>query len=136
MKSTFSKKICQTFCISALMLGSAVGRADSPCFPGFVGEVKTVVQFEAGKNVNKFGVFMNDHLEFFKTGVQAGQFQYGGPLLPFDLKNNIPPKGAFLIVNDANAENVEKIMKDDPFVVNEVFHYSLKTWLQCTLPKQ
>jgi uncharacterized protein YciI len=133
MKSIVIKNISRSISICTLVLSGMV-HAESPCFPGFVGDVKTVVQFEASKNVSKFGQFMNDHLAFFKKGVQDGRFQYGGPLLPFDLEKNNPPKGAFLIVNDANLDNVKQLMKEDPFIVNDVFNYTLKSWLQCTLP--
>lgn len=108
--------------------------ADGPCFPGFVGDVKTIVEFHAGSENAKFPQVVNDHLAYLTAEIKAGKVQFGGPILPFDMKDH-PPQSAQLIYNDANLDHVKVDIDRDPMVTNHVFTYTLKNWLQCTLPQ-
>lgn len=124
----------QSIMAIALVLAATGGAhaAEGPCFPGFTGDVRTIVEFHAGSQNAKFPQVVNDHLAFLTSAIKAGKVQFGGPILPFDMKDH-PPQGAFLIYNDANLDHVKADIDKDPMVTNQVFTYTLKNWLQCTL---
>lgn len=124
------KKTMGLTALAMTLLGSAANAAEGPCFPGFTGGVKSVVQFKASKNNAKFYEVVPGHLAFLKAEIEAGRAQYGGPLLPFDMKSN-PPQAAFLVYNVADTNEVKKIVDKDPMVTNDVFTYSVVNWLQC-----
>ncbi|GAA3581536.1 YciI family protein [Snuella lapsa] len=61
--------------------------------------------------------FLNDHIEFLNAQYELGHFLASG--------RKIPRTGGVILSNVKNKSELEKIIKRDPFKINELADYEL-----------
>jgi uncharacterized protein YciI len=108
----------------AFLAGTLIARQP----PGMDCQEVVAVIFDPGPNAEAFSQHVEGHLDFLLAQMKAGKPLYAGPF---------HDKAAGLsLFKLTDAEEVEKLIKQDPVVAEQVLSYRIEKWRMCQLAKE
>jgi uncharacterized protein YciI len=97
--------------------------------PGMDCTLKTIVLTKAGPNLPKIQEFLPEHLKVNSEWMKSGVVLAAGPTAE-------QPLNGLSIFNSTNPEAVRDLMKNDPFIANQVLVVEkLVPWQHCVAQK-
>lgn len=100
------------------------GAATENCIPMEGGESLFVILLTKLQNVSMTESIIREHVKFLRELDRANKLVLCGPFSDYD--------GGMIIIKTSSLEEANNIAMSDPFVINKVEKYEIRTWeLSC-----